>query len=189
MAEGINLALLPDLNVIKPVNTEEILAGYVSHARLENASPNDPAFRTLLAGAYREMLLRQDMNEQAKGLMLAYATGPELDHLGVTYYHHANGSPVVRLPGELDDYYRTRMQISLEGLSSAGPDGFYIFLAKSADDNVKAVAILSPSPCVVDIYILSHTNNGMASSHLIEVTDDYVQHRRALTDNVIIHCS
>lgn len=180
--EGINLALLPPLTIIKQLSHEEIVQAVATAAGLENASPADPAFRVALACAYRELMVRQDANEQARGLLLAFALGPQLDHLGVTYYQHPDGSPVLRLEGEADDDYRARLQDSPEGLSVAGPDGAYEFGAKSAHPDVKGASVFSPAPVEVELTILSAQGDGTPSAELLATVDAYMQPRRPLTD-------
>ncbi|KRV85490.1 baseplate assembly protein [Aeromonas veronii] len=184
--EGINLALLPPLDVVKQLSHEEIVQAVAKAANLENAHPADPAFRVVLAGAYRELLLRQDANEQARGVMLAFAKGPQLDHLGATYYKHPDGSPVLRLDGERDDDYRARLQRSPEGLSVAGPDGAYIFHAMSADPMVKAAWPHSPEPVEVDLYILSYEGSGVPSAALLKRVELYLWPRRPFTDQLTV---
>ncbi|GHC34683.1 baseplate assembly protein [Kushneria pakistanensis] len=164
--DGINLSLLPALTVVEQVDYEAIVADIAERAALDNASPSDPAYRVALAGAYREMLLRQDANEQARGLMLAYAKGSELDHIGSTYYRNADGSPVTRLEGEADEDYAERLQLSPEGLSVAGPEGAYEYNARSADPDVKDAKATCPAPCEGIIYVLSRTGDGTASPEL-----------------------
>lgn len=186
MAEGINLALLPPLDVVKQVDHEAIIADVVERAGLENASPSDPAFRVTLANTYREVLLRQDANEQALGLTLAYATGPELDHIGSTYYQHPDGSPVLRLTGEDDDDYRVRLQKSPEGLSVAGPDGAYEYHARSAHPDVKGVAVDSPEPVEVVLSILSHSGTGEPSQSVLDAVMAYIEPFRPMTDKVSV---
>ncbi|MCG9780426.1 baseplate assembly protein [Photobacterium damselae] len=186
MAEGINLALLPPLDVVKQVDHEAIIADVVERAGLENASPSDPAFRVTLANTYREVLLRQDANEQALGLTLAYATGPELDHIGSTYYQHPDGSPVLRLTGEDDDDYRVRLQKSPEGLSVAGPDGAYEYHARSAHPDVKGVAVDSPEPVEVVLSILSHSGTGEPSQSVLDAVMTYIEPFRPMTDKVSV---
>ncbi|MFH0289513.1 baseplate J/gp47 family protein [Vibrio owensii] len=187
--EGINLALLPPLDVVKQVDYEEILVEVAQKAGIENASPSDPAYRVALAGSYREALLRQDANEQARGVMLAYARGAQLDHIGVTYYQHPDGSPVVRLDGELDDDYRARLQASPEGLSVAGPDEGYKFHARSAHPLVKDVTVGSPAPVEVDLYILSYEGDGVPTDEVINSVTTYLEPRRPLTDWVRVNAA
>jgi phage-related baseplate assembly protein len=184
MSEGINLTLLPPLDVVQQVDLEVIIDDIATRAALENASPSDPAYRVALAAAYREMMLRQDANEQAKGLMLAFAVGPQLDHLGVTYYKNPNGSPVIRLADESDADFQSRLQLSTEGLSVAGPEGAYKYHAKSAHADVKAVQVLSPAPVEIELYILSYMGNGVASQAVLDAVNATTQLNRPLTDLV-----
>lgn len=185
--EGINLALLPPLDVVQQVDYETILIDVAKKAGIDNASPSDPAYRVALAGSYREALLRQNANEQARGVMLAYAKGPQLDHIGVTYYQHPDGSPVLRLDGEHDDDYRARLQASPEGLSVAGPDEGYKFHARSAHPLVKDVSVESPAPVEVDLYILSHDGDGVPTDEIINSVTTYLEPRRPLTDWVRVN--
>ncbi len=189
MSEGINLALLPPLDIVEQVDYEVIVADIAQRAALENASPSDPSYRTALASAYREMMLRQDANEMCLGLMLAFAKGPQLDHIAITYYRHPDGTAVTRLAGELDDDFRARIQLSPEGLSVAGPEAAYIFHAKSAHVDVKDVKVLGPhslvnptQPGYVDIYILSRQGTGVPDASLLPVVDAYLWPRRPMTD-------
>jgi len=184
MSEGINLALLPPLDVVQQVDLEAIIADIASRAALENASPSDPAYRVALAAAYREMMLRQDANEQAKGLMLAFAVGPQLDHLGVTYYRNPDGSPVLRLSDENDHDFKYRLQLSTEGLSVAGPEGSYKYHATSAHTDVKSVQVLSPAPVEIELCILSYVGNGVASQEVLDAVNAKTQLNRPLTDLV-----
>ncbi len=189
----INLALFPPLDVVKQVELELIVQDIAERASLENASPSDPAYRVALAAAYREMMLRQDANEMCLGLMLAFAKGPQLDHIGATYYRHPDGSPVLRLAGELDDAYLARLQNSPEGLSVAGADGAYIFHALSAHSDIKDATVIGPhsavnptAPGFVDMVILSHVADGTPTVGLLTLVDVYLTPKRPLTDALTV---
>lgn len=184
--EGINLSLLPPLEIVDELSHEEITVAIATKAGLENAAPSDPAYRVALAAAYRELLYRQHANEQVRGVMLAFATGAQLDHIGVTYYKHADGSPVVRLEDESDDDYRARLQASPEGLSVAGPVGAYQFHAQSADSTIKDVAVLSPAPVEVDVYLLGYEGSGAVDASVCDRVAAYLEPRRPLTDRLTV---
>ncbi len=182
--EGINLALLPPLTIVEQVDYDALTVAYAQQAKIDDHSPANPSYRIALAGAYRDMLLRQDANEQAKGVMLAYAKAAQLDHIGVTYYKHPDGSPVVRLTGEKDDDYRLRLRQSTEGLSVAGPEGAYKFHCRSASPLVKDVEVTSPAPVEVNCYILSYDGSGEPTDELLATVATYLQPRRPFTDYV-----
>lgn len=52
------------------------------------------------------------------------------------------------------EIYKQKIREAPEGYSVAGPEGAYKFFAKKADSNISDVHIDSPSPCIVDIYVL-----------------------------------
>ncbi len=184
MSDDINLALLPALDVVQQVDYQAIVDDIAQRAALENANPSDPAYRVALAAAYREMMLRQDANEMCLGVMLAFAKGPQLDHLGVTYYRHPDGLPVLRLENEQDEAFQARLQQSPEGLSVAGPDDAYKFHARSASADVKAVDVNSPAPVQMDVYILAQT--GIPDQSLLDLVEAYLWPRRPVTDQVTV---
>ena len=133
------------------------------------------------AFAYRLMLEANKKNQAVRAVMPAFATGADLDHLGVIV-------GVARLDGELDDDFRRRFVLAPEGYSVAGPAGAYEFHALSADSDVKDAATDSPAPGHVLVTILSRTGDGAASAELVAkvaavLTADEV---RPLTDFVTV---
>lgn len=154
----IDLSKLPAPKVVEEIDYETLLKEYYStfigkdpgyDALLES----DPAIIVLQTAAYREMLARQRINEAAKSNLLAYAAGSDLDQ-------KAAGYGVERLEGEDDDRLRYRCQLSLEGFSTAGPIGGYIFHALSASVKVKSVDVGSPNPGEVVVTLLSTDFDG-----------------------------
>lgn len=166
----INLSLLSPPQVITKYTHDELLQLRLVCLKelgvdVDNFSPSDPLYRNLLSNSYRELLTRDNANQQAVGLLLAFAVGPALDHIGVTYHR------VVRLANEQDRDYRRRIQLSPEGLSVAGPAGKYIYEALSADVQVKDASFDSPAPVEVTITILDKVGNGTPSQALIDVVN------------------
>jgi len=49
------------------------------------ALESEPIVKLLQETAYREVILRQRINDAAKAVMLAYATGADLDQLGANF--------------------------------------------------------------------------------------------------------
>jgi phage-related baseplate assembly protein len=99
---------------------------------------SDPAVKVLEVVAYREML-RQQFNERARQVMLAYATGSNLDQLGALL-------DVGRLAGEADTAYRARIQLAPEAFSVAGPASAYRFYALSAAPTIADASVAAPRP-------------------------------------------
>ena len=162
----IDLSKLPAPNVIETLDFETLLTDYINDfvARNPNYSAlleSDPAIILMQVVAYREMLLRARINEAAKANMLAYATKGDLDNLAAFF-------GVERLIDETDERLRKRTQLALEGFSTAGPVGAYIFHSLSASNEVKSVSVKSPNPGEVLVTILSNIGDGTVGQELID---------------------
>ena len=119
MATIIDVSRLPAPNVVEPLDFEAIYQAQLADFRARLPEWNavlesDPVLKLLEATAYRELLLRQRVNEAAKGVMLAYAAGPDLDQIGALF-------GVSRLDGEDDTRLRYRVQQGFAALGAAGP--------------------------------------------------------------------
>ncbi|WP_319557894.1 baseplate assembly protein [Thiomicrorhabdus sp.] len=131
--------------------------------------------------AYRELVLRNRINEAAKSVMLPYATGTDLDNLAAMF-------GLERLEGEADEALRYRAQLSMDGLSNAGTLGAYRYHALGASSDVQDVHIYHHSPGVVGVVVLSKTESGEAGTALLDKVsatlnaDDV----KALCDTLII---
>jgi len=180
---AIDLSKLPAPKVIESLSYETIFQDILSDFLGKNPSystllESDPAMIMLEVCAYRELLLRNRINEAAKATMLAYATGSDLDNI----------APIPRLEGESDERFRYRAQLAPEGYSTAGPIGAYIFYALSASNNVKSVYPKSPSPGQVLVTILSSEGDGTASEELINTVLEKLSEEdiRPLNDQVLV---
>lgn len=183
---AIDLSKLPAPNVIENLSYEEIFQSILNDFLTKNPNystllESDPAMILLEVCAYRELLLRNRINEAAKATMLAYAGGNDLENLAAFFGVH-------KLDGESDDRLRQRTQLALEGFSTAGPIGSYIFHTLSASNDVKSVAVKSPNPGQVLVTILSQNDNGVAPVDLInavlnKLSEDDI---RPLTDQVLV---
>jgi len=133
---------------------------------------SDPAVKVLQVAAYMVLLIRQEFNDSARQLMVAYATGDRLDHLGalvgvarlaIVPANTQTGAPAVM---EDDDHYRQRIVLAPEGFSVAGPELAYVKHAKDASGDVLDASAISPFPGEVLVSVLSRT--GAASTDLID---------------------
>ncbi|MCQ4106494.1 baseplate assembly protein [Erwinia persicina] len=187
----IDLSQLPAPDVVEALDYETLLAE--RKATLISLYPADqqaaiartltlesePIVKLLQENAYREIILRQRVNEAARANMVAFATGGDLDQLGVnngvlrltiTPADDAAIPPVAAVM-ESDDDFRLRVAGAFEGLSVAGPTGAYEYHAKSADGRVADASAISPSPAVVTVTVLSREENGTAPADLLAVVD------------------
>lgn len=195
----VSLSQLPAPNVVEALDFETILAAMI--ADLQERDPtftamveSDPAYKVLEVCAYRELLMRQRVNEAAKAVMLAYATGADLDQLGANVNVErrtitpADPDAVPPVPAvmESDEEFRARIQLSPEAYTTAGSEGSYVFHALGADADVKDVQPVSPTPGVVVVYVLSRTDDGTASESLLNKVDATLNAEtvRPMTDQV-----
>ena len=131
--------------------------------------------------------------------MLAYAKGSDLDNLAALL----NVKRQVIIPGnpdakppiddvlESDERLRQRIQLSLEGFSTAGPIGGYTYHALGASSQVKDVSVTSPSPGEIVVTILSADGNGTPSTELQTTVLARLDHDdiRPLTDHVTVQAA
>lgn len=163
-------------------------------ARLQLES--EPVVKLLEENAYLELLLRTHINESAKAVMLAYATGSDLDQLGALFgikrliiqEGDVNANPPIPTQYEDDERFRTRIQMSLEGLTTAGSRASYEFHALSTSAKIKDVDVTSPTAGTVKVAILSTEGQGTADSDLINAVKEQLNadHIRPLTDTVLV---
>ncbi len=185
----IDLAQLPAPQIIEPLDFEGILAAMKSDLLALMPSladvldlESEPITKLLEIAAYRELTLRARINDAAKGVMLAYAVGTDLDVLAANF-------GVTRLAEETDTALRVRSQMALEGFTVAGSVGAYTFHALSASARVADVSIESPDPGLVRVNILATDNDGIADTDLLAAVSLYLSAdtRRPLCDIVEVH--
>ncbi|BET28485.1 baseplate J/gp47 family protein [Wolbachia pipientis] len=176
-------------NIIEKLSYEEIFSRMKEElvCRDETFSAlveSDPAIKILEVAAWRELLLRQRINEAVKGNLLKFATGEDLDNLAEFY-------GVEREKEEDDERFRKRVKAKVKGWSTCGSKEHYRYYALSADSRVKDALVESPIPGKVQISILS-TQTGIALEELLEIVRKQVNRDdiRVLTDTVtVIGCN
>lgn len=196
---AVDLSRLPAPKVIEQLSFEQIYGEIL--ATLLKLKPDfdatvesDPAVMILQVAAYREMLLRGRINDAAKAVMPAFATGSDLDHLAalmnVTRLVLDPGKPANNVPPTYEDdtALRARLVLAPEGFSVAGPEGAYIYHARSADGDVLDASATSPAPGEVLVTILSRLGDGTASPELIAKVTAHVSPEtvRPLGDKVTV---
>jgi phage-related baseplate assembly protein len=185
----IDLSQLPAPDVVETLDYEALLAErkatlislYPAEQQAALARTltleSEPLVKLLQENAYRELILRQRINEAAKANMVAWATGSDLDQLGanngvtrLTLRAADNSTlPPTAALMESDDNFRMRIAAAFEGLSVAGPSGAYEYHAKSADGRVADVSATSPAPAEVVITVLSREGDGTAPADLLAI--------------------
>ncbi len=199
---AVDLSRLPPPDVVEALDYETILALLQADfaARLPGFDAwveSDPAIKLLEIAAYRELVLRQRVNDAARATMLAYASGGDLDNLGALFgvprrelepADAATGAPAVM---EADADLRRRLLQAPDAYSVAGPRLAYVFHALSAHGDVLDAAATSPAPGEVIVSVLSRQGDGDASPQLLSVVEAAVaaDDVRPLTDAVSVQAS
>lgn len=177
----VDLSQLPKPTVVEQLDFETILAAMLADLQARMAATgtpftalveSDPAYKILEIAAYRELLLRQRVNEAALSVMLAYAADADLDNIGANYdcprlvITPADNTTTPPTPAvmESNDAYRSRIQLSMEEFSCAGPVGSYLSLTKGASGDVLDASAITPVPGTVLVSVLSRTGDGTAPS-------------------------
>lgn len=182
---SVDLSALPAPVIIEQPSFEARLAGKLATAIAQfpgfvDLVESDPAMKLLQADSYDEMILTQAMNDAAKGILLAFATGPRLDHLAALY-------GVARLSGEQDGPFKQRVQLAPHSFSVAGPELAYVYWARTADADVADATAVSPTPGQVVVTVLSASGSGVPGSGVLDaVTEVLTGPVRPLTDEVIV---
>lgn len=143
------------------------------------ALESEPITKLLQESVYRELLLRQRLNEAAQAVMVAYSLTSDLDQLAANYNVQRltitpadnTTTPPTAAVMETDDDLRLRIPAAFEGLSVAGPTAAYEFHAKSTDGRVADASAISPNPAEVVVTILSREGDGSADSELLALVD------------------
>ena len=205
---AIDLSLLLPPDVVKQIDFETILKEGLDdfYQRIREVQPDfpdllesDPAMKLAEAFAYREMTVRQDANNQALSVLLAYSTDKDLDHKAAErnlqrriISEATDTTPEVK---ESNESLRKRVQLAPEGQTTAGSEGSYIFHGMNADVRVKDIYPYAPLDennnltGICNIYVLSTEADGTASEDLLNVVNAALNAKsvRPLTDRPIIY--
>ncbi|MEY0876713.1 baseplate assembly protein [Providencia manganoxydans] len=184
----IDLSQLPSPDVVETLDYELLLQSYKT-ALIEATPENirevvtqtltlesEPLTKLMQVAAYRELFLRQRVNEAALSSMVAFANGADLDQLAannnvkrlILSPGNENAIPPIPPVYESDSDFRVRIPGAFEGLSVAGPVGSYEHHARSADGRVADASVISPAPAYVTVTILSREGDGTAPADLVE---------------------
>ena len=205
-ATPIDLSRLSSPDIVETIDYETLLAErkaslvalYPADKQAEVAAAlaleSEPMNIHLQENAYREIVLRQRVNDAARAVMLAYAKGKDLEHLAALFEIErleitpADPANDIEAVYEEDPDLRARVQLAPQGFSVAGPEGAYISHARNADGRVLDASAVSPAPKEVVVTILSREGDGTADDALVEkvrvaLASDNV---RPLTDFVTV---
>lgn len=208
MSTAIDLSLLPAPKIIEALDYESLFAarktalialwpaeqqaGIAAALELES----EPLVKLLQENTYRELILRQRINDAARAVMLAHATASDLDQIGANYNVARllidAGDPAAIPPRpatwEIDSEFRRRIQLAPEGYTTAGSEQSYVFHGLSAHPDVLDISAVSPTPGAVTVYVLSRTGDGTAPESTIAAVSTALNREtvRPMTDQVTV---
>ncbi|HFW5272166.1 TPA: baseplate J/gp47 family protein [Salmonella enterica subsp. enterica serovar Bullbay] len=200
----VDLSQLPQPAIIEALDFEVILAEIKQFMISKFPEEVRPAVAAALeleseplniiaqAFAWRELLLRQRINDGAAACMLSHSVATDLDNIA----GNMDTRRLVITPAtdttdavmESDTALRMRAQAAFDGLSVAGPTGAYEYFARSASGNVADAKAVSPSPAVVVISVLSTEGDGTATPELLTTVKDALsaEDRRPVGDRLTV---
>lgn len=205
---AIDLSLLSPPDVIRQIDFETILKEGLEdfYSRIRQDFPgfpdlleSDPALKLAEVFAYREMLVRNEANEQALAVLLAFAKDNDLDHKAAERnLQRRIISPATATSKEVkesNESLRKRVQLAPEGQTTAGSEGSYIFHGLNADPRVKDIYPYAPldeneNPTgICNIYVLSTEGDGTASEEVINAVNAALNAKsvRPLTDRPLVY--
>lgn len=153
---GVDLSRLPASDIIEALDYDSLFASNLAQFQVYFPSfdatvESDPVFKIIELFTYRELILRQRVNDTAKAVMVAFAKGNDLDQLAALFeverYVLTPADPVTGADAvlESDDDFRRRLVLAPEGYSVAGPEGAYIYHALEASSDVLDASAYSPA--------------------------------------------
>lgn len=200
---NLDLSRLPPPEVIKGVDFEQIFAERIVDlvARFAAAGldldtahlESEPAAILEQADAFREALTKAAINDAARAVMLAFATGADLEHLGAFFgVQRLVVTPATTdLPAIMEDdaSLRSRIQLAPEALPYAGmTGGGYRSLALKTAPALKDVLPIKRPAGQVDIVLLARDGSGAVASAVVDAVYAAFQDDAAtqLTDIVTV---
>lgn len=195
----VDLSLLPAPAVVEPLDYEMILAAAIADLQARDPEfsalvESDPAYKILEVCAYRELILRQRINDAVRAVMLAYAMDGDLDNIGAPFGvdrlvidpGDPGATPPIPPTYESNASLRCRIQLAPESYTSCGTFEAYRFHALSAAAGIADAAVLRPEPGVVRVVLLASDGDGAPSTELLQAARDYLgaRDRRSVNDSV-----
>lgn len=202
---SVDFSLLSKPNIIEELDYETLLeerkAGFIGlfeaeqreSIRITLARESEPLTKLLEESCYREIILRQRINQATLSTLLAFATGTDLDavvaNYGITRLLVSAATTDTAAVYETDDALRYRASLVFDSLSVAGPTSAYEYHALSADGRVADAKASSPAPAEALVTILQNdTETGAATDALLSIIQSYLNDdvRRPVADRLTV---
>ena len=159
---------------------QELEAKFIAETDFETLPASDSAAKIFDILAFAKMLVNQNIKQATAAVQPGIAKGEFLENI-LGWLHNGQrllisaADDVAEPPTidifETDEAFFERVMDDYQGQSYAGPEARYKALAKGIDGDVKDILVLSPEPGELDIYVLTHANNGEAEIELLVKID------------------
>lgn len=192
----INLSQLRPPSLIEALDAESYVTAAIADYRARFPEftavlESEPIVKLIEVLAYREALLRSRVNKTALAVLLAYAVGDDLDHIGAFFEVQRlvvtpaiGDTPAVM---ESDERFRRRIQLAPESFSVAGPAGAYEFHALSLDPSISDVHAYSPAEGRVQVVLAGHEGASVEDGVLFAALEKFQREDIVpLTDTVTV---
>jgi len=172
----IDLSGVPVPDFVEEISYDEIRASAV--AKLVELQPDyivlesDPAVKVIEAFCYREMLLRQRINDAARGNIITLSKARDLEAIGAF-------AGVAPLPNEEEGRFRARVQQGFARLAAAGPRGAYRAYVMGLSTDIIDVGIHSPAPGEVVVTLLAFEDVGATTAQENAVGEALFEQKQA----------
>ncbi|KVF73370.1 baseplate J/gp47 family protein [Burkholderia vietnamiensis] len=197
----IDLSALDPPDLVEMLDFEELYQRKLEHFKRiypdwTAALESDPVVKLLELAAYEDVRFRARVNDAGRAVLLAYATGADLEHLAALWNlkkevvdpGDPEAHPPIPVTYERDERLRLRTQMGIERASTAGPFGAYRSMAMDASADVADVRVDRPEGGVVRVVVKSYSNGGVASAALLDTVRRALspEDRRPLNDTLLV---
>lgn len=155
------------------------------------ALEHEPITGLLRVAAECRRFMTGRINDAARALLVAYATGNDLDHVGAFFgvarmvmTPASGGAPAVM---EDDDRFKRRIQLAPDAFSSGGPRGAYIFHGLSIDPGVYDCWAWKLAPGQVEVVLAGPNGADVSNDIVAKLVDHFANDDKVpLTDAVSV---
>lgn len=195
-AVALDLSRYPAPLAIRGIDFEEIVAArkqrllalYGEREVAYNVQmlESDPGIILEESDAYRELLTLARINDAVRAVMVAFAVGSDLDHLGAFYGVQRRQISAGVYEGDAE--FRKYVLLAPEAWASAGPIGAYVFHAGQADPRVLNVDVWSPKPGEVEVAVQARDGDRTAPRDLVLAVSAHLRkpNIKPLTDQLTV---
>lgn len=111
------------------------------------ALESEPITKLLQESSYRELVLRNRINDAAVSNLIAFAQGFDLDYIAALF------AAPLRLPGEPDERYRERLLLRIAAMAGMGTREHYLWHAMGISLDVIAADVIRTAPGYIDLVV------------------------------------